>query len=126
MCMHNVQQEQRREGGCLGCGTVDGDKAGEGGGEGGVGRSARLRDENGVWTSDCVLCQVTVKQHDEDGERVCASKVSVGVDFRLYQEMEPDMLIRVTLRNLSRTRDISVMPVYVNKKGDEEPEGGSC
>jgi hypothetical protein len=85
-----------------------------------------FRDENGVWTSDCVLCQVTVKQHDEDGERVCASKVSVGVDFRLYQEMEPDMLIRVTLRNLSRTRDISVMPVYVNKKGDEEPEGGSC
>jgi hypothetical protein len=69
--------------------------------------------------------QVKVKQYDEDnedGECVCASKVSVGTDFRLYQEIEPDMLSRVTLRNLSRTRAIFVMPVYVNKKGDEESE----
>jgi hypothetical protein len=84
-----------------------------------------FRDENGVWTSDWVL-QVTVKQHDdkddEDGQRISASKVSMGADFRLYQEMEPEKLIRVSLRNLSRTRDISVMPVYVKENGEEEAE----
>jgi hypothetical protein len=84
-----------------------------------------FRDENGVWTSDWVL-QVTVKQHDdqddEDGQRISAAKVSMGADFRLYQEMEPEKLIRVSLRNLSRTCDISVMPVYVKENGEEEAE----
>jgi hypothetical protein len=36
--------------------------------------------------------------------------------------MEPEKLIRVSLRNLSRTRDISVMPVYVKENGEEEAE----
>jgi len=81
-----------------------------------------FRGANGVWTSDWVL-QVTVKQHadknDEDGKRIDAS--TKGPDFRLYC-VDPGLLIRVTVKNLSQTRDISLMPVYVKENGDEEAE----
>jgi hypothetical protein len=75
-----------------------------------------FRDENGVWTSDWVL-QVTVKQHDgkddADGERIDASRITKGPNSRLYS-VDPELLIRVTVRNLSPTHDISLMPVYVS------------
>jgi hypothetical protein len=86
-----------------------------------------FRDANGVWTSDWVL-QVTVKQHDgkddEDGKRIDTSRITRGPDFRLYS-VDRDLLIRVTVKNLSTTRDISLVPVYVKEakeNGEEEAE----
>ena len=67
--------------------------------------------------------QVTVSLHDgeddEEGERIDASRTTKGHDFRLYS-VDPGLLIRVTLKNLSPTRDISVKPVYVKENGEEE------
>jgi hypothetical protein len=69
--------------------------------------------------------QVTVKQHDgkddEEGERIDASRITKGHDFRLYS-VDPDLLIQVTVKNLSATRDISLKPVYVKENGEEESE----
>ena len=83
-----------------------------------------FRDASGFWTSDWVL-QVTVKQHegndDEEGERIAGDKVERGHDFRRYT-VEAEQLIKVTLKNLSRTRSITVMPVYVSPEGEEEPQ----
>ena len=77
-----------------------------------------------AWTSDWVL-QVTVKQHDgkddEEGEHIDTPKITKGSNLRLYT-VDPDLLIRVTVKNLSSTRDISLMPVYVKDNGEEEPE----
>ena len=68
---------------------------------------------------------MTVKQHDgkddEEGERIDASRITKGHDFRLYS-VDPDLLIRVTVKNLSVTRDISLKPVYVKENGEEESE----
>ena len=83
-----------------------------------------FRDSSGFWTSDWVL-QVTVKQHDgkddEEGERIASDKVERGHDFRRYT-VEAEQLIKVTLKNLSQTRSITVTPVYVSPEGEEEPE----
>jgi hypothetical protein len=83
-----------------------------------------FRDASGFWTSDWVL-QVTVKQHDgkddEKGEHIATSRITKGPNLRLYS-VDPDLLIRVTVKNLSSTRDISLMPVYVKDNGEEEPE----
>ncbi len=83
-----------------------------------------FRDATGFSTSDWVL-QVTVKQHDgkddEEGEHIATSRISKGPQFRLYS-VDPDLLIRVTVKNLSSTRDISLRPVYVKDNGEEEPE----
>ncbi len=69
--------------------------------------------------------QVTVSLHDgeddEEGERIDASRITKGHDFRLYS-VDPDLLIRVTLKNLSPTRNIAVKPVYVKENGEEETE----
>ncbi len=69
--------------------------------------------------------QVTVKQHDgkddEEGEHIATSIISKGPQFRLYS-VDPDLLIRVTVKNLSSTRDISLRTVYVKDNGEEEPE----
>jgi hypothetical protein len=69
--------------------------------------------------------QVTVKQHDskddKEGEHIDAPRITKRPKFRLYS-VDPDMLIRVTVKNLSSTRDISLMPVYVKDNGEEEPE----
>ena len=71
------------------------------------------------------MLQVTVSLHDgeddEEGERIDASRTTKGHDFRLYS-VDPGLLIRVTLKNLSPTRDISVKPVYVKENGEEESE----
>ena len=68
---------------------------------------------------------MTVKQHDgkddEEGERIDASRITKGHDFRLYS-VDPDLLIRVMVKNLSATRDISLKPVYVKENGEEESE----
>eukprot|EP00001_Collodictyon_triciliatum_P164775 29044_2 len=78
-----------------------------------------FRDASGFWISDWVL-QVTVKQHDgkddAEGEHVDTSRITKGPQFRLYS-VDPDLLIRVTVKNLSSTRDISLMPVYVKDNG---------
>jgi hypothetical protein len=83
-----------------------------------------FRDASGVCTSDWVL-QVTVKQHDgkddKEGEHIDTSKITKGPKFRLYS-VDADLLIRVTVKNLSSTRAISLMPVYVKDNGEEEPE----
>jgi hypothetical protein len=83
-----------------------------------------FRDASGVCTSDWVL-QVTVKQHDgkddEEGEHIDNSRITKRPNLRLYS-VDPDLLIRVTVKNLSSTRDISVMPVYMKDNGEEEPE----
>ena len=69
--------------------------------------------------------QVTVKQHDgkddKEGEHIATPRITKGPKFRLYS-VDPDLLIRVTVKNLSSTRDISLMPVYVKDNGEEEPE----
>ena len=71
------------------------------------------------------LLQVTVRQHDgkedEEGERVDSSKVLTARDFRLYN-VDAGQLIKVTVRNLSQDREIAFKPVYLNEKGEEEPE----
>jgi hypothetical protein len=81
-----------------------------------------FRDASGFWTSDWVL-QVTVKQHDgkddEKGEHIATSRITKGPNFRLYY-VDPDLLIRVTIKNLSLTRDISFIPVYVEANETEE------
>ncbi len=69
--------------------------------------------------------QVTVKQHDgkddKEGEHIATCRITKGPNLRLYS-VDPDLLIRVTVKNLSSTRDISLMPVYVKDNGEEEPE----
>ena len=71
------------------------------------------------------MLQVTVKQHDgkddEEGERIASDKVELSHDFRRYT-VEEEQLIKVTLKNLSQTRSITVTPVYVSPEGEEEPE----
>ena len=72
-----------------------------------------------------MVLQVTVKQHDgkddKEGEHIDTSKITKGPKFRLYS-VDADLLIRVTVKNLSSTRAISLMPVYVKDNGEEEPE----
>ena len=81
-------------------------------------------DATGFWTSDWIL-QVTVKQHDgkddEEGKHIDTSRISKGPQFRLYS-VDPDLLIRVTVKNLCSTRDISLVPVYVKDNGEEDLE----
>jgi hypothetical protein len=56
---------------------------------------------------------------DSSWERVAACRVgSDFTDFRLYAVTQ-DQLIRVTIRNLSRTRHISFRHMYVDDKGVE-------
>jgi len=70
------------------------------------------------------LLQVTVKQHDgtddEVGERIDASKVETGKDYRCYS-VDPGQLLKVTVRNLSLVRTISFTPVYVDEAGNDDP-----
>jgi hypothetical protein len=81
-----------------------------------------FRDASGFWNSDWLL-QVTVKQHDgnddEEGKHIESSRITKGPNFRLYS-VDPDLLIRVTIKNLSLTRDISFIPVYVEANEAEE------
>ena len=83
-----------------------------------------FRDASGFCTSDWFL-QVTVKQHDgkddEEGENIDSSRITKRPNLRLYS-VDPDLLIRVTVKNLSSTSDISFKPVYVKDNGEEEPE----
>ena len=83
-----------------------------------------FRDASGVCTSDWFL-QVTVRQHDgkddEKGEDIDNSRITKGPNLRLYS-VDPDLLIRVTVKNLSMTSNISLKPVYVKDNGEEEPE----
>jgi hypothetical protein len=83
-----------------------------------------FRDASGFCTSDWLL-QVTVKQHDgkddEKGEHVDNSRITKRPNLRLYS-VDPDLLIRVTVKNMSSTSDISFKPVYVKDNGEEEPE----
>ena len=66
-----------------------------------------------------------MKQHDgkddEEGEHIDTPRITKGPNLRLYT-VDPDLLIRVTVKNLSLTRDISLMPVYVKENGEEEAE----
>jgi hypothetical protein len=66
-----------------------------------------------------------VKQHDgkddEEGEHIATSRITKAPQFRLYS-VDRDFLIRITVKNLSSTRDISLMPVYMKDNGEEEPE----
>jgi hypothetical protein len=83
-----------------------------------------FRDASGFWTSDWLL-QVTVKQHDgnddEEGKHIDSSRITKGPNFRVYS-VDPDLLIKVTIKNLSLTRDISFIPVYVGANEAEEPQ----
>jgi hypothetical protein len=83
-----------------------------------------FRDASGFCTSDWFL-QVTVRQHDgkddEKGEDIDNSRITKGPNLRRYA-VDPDLLIRVTVKNLSMTSDISLKPVYVKDNGEEEPE----
>ena len=83
-----------------------------------------FRDASGFCTSDWFL-QVTVKQHDgkddEQGEDIDSSRITKRPNLRLYS-VDPDLLIRVTVKNLSSTSNISFKPVYVKDNGEEEPE----
>ena len=64
-----------------------------------------------------------MKEHDgkedEEGERVLAARVEAAPGYRRYAPITPDLLIRVTLRNLS-AKPLSFVPVYVGKDGEEE------
>ena len=83
-----------------------------------------FRDASGFWTSDWLL-QVTVKQHDgnddEEGKHIDSSRITKGPNDRLYS-VDPDLLIKVTIKNLSLTRDIPFLPVYVGANEAEEPQ----
>ena len=71
------------------------------------------------------LTQVTVKLHegkeDEVGRRISAAHR--GPHERRYK-VEPELLIRVTLKNLSEDSDppLQFAPVYIGEEGEEEAE----
>eukprot|EP00802_Teleaulax_amphioxeia_P004974 Tamp_04978.p1 GENE.Tamp_04978~~Tamp_04978.p1 ORF type:complete len:951 (-),score=126.65 Tamp_04978:65-2917(-) len=71
------------------------------------------------------VLQVTVRQHngkdDDLGERIDSAKIEKEPNFRLYT-VDAQQLIKVTLRNLSMSNDIKLLPVYVTDTGEEEPE----
>ena len=60
-------------------------------------------------------------KEDEQGERICGARVQVSQDRRRFQPVTPGMLLRVTVKNLSKSTTLSFVPVYVGKDG-EEPE----
>ena len=73
--------------------------------------------------SPLVHAQVTVKVHvdkdDDEGERVDGARLQAASNHRLYKPVPADMLIRVTLRNLS-ANPLSFRPVFVEEDGTEE------
>ena len=86
----------------------------------------QLKDEVHNFDGACDwLMQITVRQHDgndeEDGERVQPCKTRTARDYRLYS-VDAGRQIRVTVRNLSLTRSISFVPVYLGEDGNEEGE----
>lgn len=80
-------------------------------------------DTNGFLTCPWALL-VTVRQHegkdDESGERIEVAKMKKAHNYRRYA-VNMGQLIRVTIKNVSK-QAMSFVPVYVNDKGDEEPE----
>jgi hypothetical protein len=66
-----------------------------------------------------------VKHHDDkddkEGEDIDTPRITKGPKFRIYS-VDPDLLIRVTVKNLSSTHDISLMSVYVKDIGEESED----
>lgn len=54
-------------------------------------------------------------------QRLAGERVQTAPDHRLYR-CRPDEVVKVKVKNLSLERELSFVPVYVDDKGDEEPE----
>ena len=62
-----------------------------------------------------------INKEDDEGKRVDSARVQVAPNFRLYQPVTQDMLLRVAVKNLS-AKPLSFVPVYVDEEGLEQSE----
>jgi hypothetical protein len=85
-----------------------------------------FHDASGFCTSDWIL-QVLSSILRKDSytsslrSHIHTPRITKGPEFRLYS-VDPDLLIRVMVKNLSSTRDFSLMSVYVKDNGEGEDE----
>ena len=67
------------------------------------------------------MCARAREKKTKNKNNTIPAQIEKEPNFRLYT-VDAQQLIKVTLRNLSMSNDIKLLPVYVTDTGEEEPE----